>query len=67
MKNVEETMTLIEFRCRAKKFDDKGTWKANDDGTVNTDGPRVMVGEEAIMSGQFVTKYVVHVSARRSM
>lgn len=45
------------FLYRAKKFDDKATWKANDDGTVNTEGPRVIVGGEGMgMSGGFVTK-----------
>ncbi|XP_053396992.1 synaptosomal-associated protein 25-like isoform X5 [Mercenaria mercenaria] len=64
MKDAEKNLEGMEKCCglcvlpwkRAKKFDDKGTWKANDDGTVNTDGPRVMVGGEAIMSGAFVTK-----------
>lgn len=48
------------FLSRAKKFDDKATWKANEDGTVNTEGPRVIVGGEGMgMSGGFVTKYVI--------
>ena len=51
------------YLYRAKKFDDKATWKANDDGTVNTDGPRMIVGGEGMgMTGGFLTKYVLNLA-----
>jgi len=36
-------------------------WGKNDDGTVNTSGPRVVVGDGNLgPQGGFVTKYVQH-------
>jgi synaptosomal-associated protein 25 len=53
------------FLCcfiRSKNFE-KGsdynkTWKANDDGKVNTNGPRVVVGDPngPMISGNYCTK-----------
>ncbi|XP_052271080.1 synaptosomal-associated protein 25-like isoform X3 [Dreissena polymorpha] len=65
MKDAEKNLEGMEKCCglcvlpwkKAKKFDDKATWKANDDGTVNTEGPRVIVGGEGMgMSGGIITK-----------
>jgi len=37
-------------------------WSKNDDGTVNTSGPRVVVGDGNMgPTGGYVTKYVRHV------
>jgi len=36
-------------------------WGKNDDGTVNTSGPRVVVGDGNMgPQGGFITKYVCH-------
>ena len=32
------------------------TWGKNDDGAVNADGPRMMVGEGPMISGGYVTR-----------
>ena len=62
LKTVNLICLNADLYCRAKKFDDKATWKANDDGTVNAEGPRVIVGGDGVgPSGGFITKYVVHV------
>ena len=46
-----------------KNFEKSGkyanTWKGNDDGAVNADGPRMRVGDEAMMSGNYVTRLVL--------
>ena len=49
--------------CRAKNMDkdSANAWGKNEDGTVNTSGPRVVVGDGNIgPQGGFVTKYVQH-------
>ena len=55
------------FISRAKNFEKSGeyanTWKGNDDGAVNTDGPRMRVGDETMMSGNYVTRQVPRLQA----
>lgn len=45
---------------RAKNFERGGdydkTWKASEDGKVNTNGPRVIVGENAGPQGPIITR-----------
>ncbi len=46
--------------CRGKNFE-KGseyanTWNKDDDGKVNTDGPRVVVGDQGGFQGQMITR-----------
>ena len=54
----------ICFLCtsRTKNFEKSGdyanTWGKNDDGCVNADGPRQIVGEQTMVSGGFVTRSV---------
>lgn len=49
--------------CRAKSFEKGGeyanTWKKDDDGKLDANGPRIVVGGEgAGPQGGFITKYV---------
>jgi len=47
--------------CRSKNMDKNSAnaWGKNEDGTVNTSGPRVVVGDGNIgPQGGFITKYV---------
>jgi synaptosomal-associated protein 25 len=49
--------------CRTKNFEKSGdyanAWKKNDDGKVNTNGPRVVVGDGNMgPQGGFVTRCV---------
>ena len=51
---------LLTF-SRGKNFE-KGseyanTWNKDDDGKVNTDGPRVVVGDQGGFQGQMITRY----------
>ena len=40
-----------------KSGDYANTWKGNDDGAVNTDGPRMVVGGDQMMAqGGYVTR-----------
>ncbi|KAL8571459.1 Synaptosomal-associated protein 25 [Nucella lapillus] len=70
MKDAEKNLEGLEKCCglcvlpwkRSKNFE-KGadynkTWKADDDGTVNTNGPRVVVGDPngGMISGGYVTR-----------
>ena len=51
------------FHTRAKNFEKSGdynkTWKASEDGQVNTNGPRVIVdaGNGVGPTGGFITRY----------
>ena len=54
-------MSWSSLFFRGKNFE-KGsdynkTWKATDDGQVNTNGPRVVVGEQQGFQGGFITRY----------
>jgi synaptosomal-associated protein 25 len=50
---------LVSFDS-AKNFEKGGdydkTWKASEDGKVNTNGPRVIVGENAGPQGPIITR-----------
>ena len=53
---------------RSKNFE-KGsdynkTWKASEDGQVNTNGPRMVVGDPngAMVSGGYITRWVLRAS-----
>ncbi|ELU17214.1 hypothetical protein CAPTEDRAFT_180292 [Capitella teleta] len=68
MKDAEKNLEGMEKCCglcvlpwkKSKNFEKGGdyakTWGKNDDGAVNSNGPRVMVGEQMAMSGGFVTR-----------
>ena len=53
---------IIHLPCRSKRFekssDYKDAWSGNEDGKVNTDGPRVVVGDPNGMgpTGGYVTR-----------
>ena len=52
----------FHFIFRGKNFE-KGseyanTWNKDDDGKVNTDGPRVVVGDQGGFQGQMITRYL---------
>lgn len=66
----EEEISFLRFSCfsifihRSKNFE-KGsdynkTWKATEDGKVNTNGPRVVVGDPngGMITGGYVTRWV---------
>jgi len=68
MKDAEKNLEGLEKCCglcvlpwkKSKNFE-KGseyanTWKASEDGKVNTGGPRVTVGGDAVMSGNYITR-----------
>ncbi|CAD5123020.1 DgyrCDS11406 [Dimorphilus gyrociliatus] len=69
MRDAEKNLEGMEKCCglcvlpwkRAKNFEKdsnyKDTWKGNEDGKINTNGPRVIVGDNAAgMSGNLVTR-----------
>lgn len=68
MKDAEKNLEGLEKCCglcvlpwkKAKSFekgsDYSSTWKGNDDGAVNQDGPRRQVGEGAMISGNYCTR-----------
>ena len=54
---------------RGKNFE-KGseyanTWNKDDDGKVNTDGPRVVVGDQGGFQGQMITRYELRIFTQR--
>lgn len=58
---------LFVFNLRAKNFEKSGeyanTWNKNEDGKVNTDGPRITVGDGGGgPAGGFVTRSVFFLS-----
>nr|XP_022334473.1 synaptosomal-associated protein 25-like isoform X10 [Crassostrea virginica] len=68
MRDAEKNLEGLEKCCglcvlpwkRAKNFEKGGaydkTWKASEDGKVNTNGPRVIVGENAGPQGPIITR-----------
>ena len=63
--DVHSTSTIRVVKnicCRTKNFEKSGdyanAWSKNDDGQVNTGGPRVTVGEQMGPMGNMITKYV---------
>ncbi|XP_062587262.1 synaptosomal-associated protein 25-like isoform X7 [Saccostrea cucullata] len=68
MRDAEKNLEGLEKCCglcvlpwkRAKNFEKGGdydkTWKASEDGKVNTNGPRVIVGETAGPQGPIITR-----------
>lgn len=68
MRDAEKNLEGLEKCCglcvlpwkRAKNFERGGdydkTWKASEDGKVNTNGPRVIVGENAGPQGPIITR-----------
>ena len=68
--SIQQALSVI--CCRTKNFEKGGAyanaWSKNEDGQVNTGGPRVTVGEQMGPMGNMITKYVVntHVLHARS-
>lgn len=68
MKDAEKNLEGMEKCCgmcvlpwkKGKNFekdsDYKDTWKKNEDGKVNSNGPRVNVGDNAMMTGGYITR-----------
>lgn len=56
----KSTVQRLPLFDRAKNFERGGdydkTWKASEDGKVNTNGPRVIVGENAGPQGPIITR-----------